>query len=47
MAADLVLALNQTLLLLSPVMLQDPLNAVQDSPAIVEEIAADPVLALN
>jgi pullulanase/glycogen debranching enzyme len=25
--------------------LQDPLNAVQDSPAIVEEIAADPVLA--
>lgn len=24
---------------------QDPLNAVQDSPAIVEEIAADPVLA--
>jgi glycogen operon protein len=24
---------------------QDPLNTVQDSPAIVEEVAADPVLA--
>jgi hypothetical protein len=34
-AADPVLALSHTLLLL-PLMLQDPLNAVQDSPAIVK-----------